>query len=172
MGRTSGEADTFARQPNSRHCFVCGVESPVGLRLCFADNGVDEVRATYTVRSEYQGYPGVVHGGIVAAMLDEVGGRTVMIGNPNRFFMTAKMEIHYRRPVPTETPLTLIGRPVRDRGRLVQAHSEIRLPDGTVAAEADLMLVEIPPEYVPDADLETLGWKVYPDEVCANEEST
>ena len=164
MDELTTQKQSSRLQPNSRHCFVCGLESPVGLRLRFTDNGVDEVRAVYTVHSQFQGYPGMVHGGIIAAMLDETGGRTVMINDPNRFFMTAKMEIRYRQPVPTNTELTLVGHLSRDRGRLVQAHAEIRLPDGAVAAEADLTLAELPPEYVPDADLEALGWKVYPAE--------
>ncbi len=164
MNKPTSTGDTFKLQPNSKHCFVCGLESPVGLKLRFTDNGLDEVRATYTVREKYQGYPGVVHGGVVAAMLDETGGRTVMTTNPDRFFMTAKMEIKYRRPVPTETVLTLVGKMVKDRGRLAQAHAEIRLPDGSVCAEADLMLAEISAEQLAGADHELLGWRVYSDE--------
>ncbi|HEC23219.1 MAG TPA: PaaI family thioesterase [Chloroflexi bacterium] len=155
---------SFKRQPNSRFCFVCGLESPVGLKLRFSDNGADEVRACCTIDARYQGYPGVVHGGVVAAMLDETAGRVTMISNPDRFMMTGRMTIRYRKPVPTETELTLIGHLIRDRGRTAQAHSEIRLPDGTLAAEAELTLIEIPRELIPDEDLETLGWRVYPDD--------
>ncbi len=155
---------TFVRQPNSKRCFVCGLDNSVGLKLRFSDNGVDEVRLTYVVKEVYQGYPGVVHGGIVAAMLDETGGRTVMITDPNRFMMTAKMAIRYRKPVPTETPLTLVGRLLHDRGRVAEARSEIRLTDGEVAAEADLTLVAISPDYVSGVDFEGLGWRVYPDD--------
>lgn len=153
----------YRRQPNSLHCFVCGLESPVGLRLRFSDNGEDQVIAEYTVSRDYQGYPGVVHGGIVAAMLDETGGRTIMIGHPNRFMMTATMDVRYRKPVPVETPLTLVGRKIRDRGRLAEVHSEILLPDGSIAAEADLKLAAIPDNYVPEANLQALGWQIYPE---------
>lgn len=66
------------RQPNSRHCFVCGVENPHGLHLTFKQTAPDEVTVEYTVPEHFQGYPGVVHGGIVAAMLDEVAGRAHM----------------------------------------------------------------------------------------------
>ena len=157
--------DGYKRQPNSRHCFVCGLENPLGLKLRFCDNGKDEVRAAFTVPDDYQGYPGVVHGGVVAGMLDEAAGRVVMIDDPHRFFMTGKMEIKYRQPVPTGQPLMLVGRLVRDRGRIVQAHGEVCLPDGSVGAEADLTLFELPEEYAPDdADWEALGWKVYPDD--------
>ncbi len=127
----------------------------------FTDDGIDEVRAVYTVGEKYQGYPGIVHGGVVAAMLDEAAGRVVLINDPERFFMTAKMEIRYRQPVPTETELLIVGRMVKDRRRLIEAHGEIQLPDGSVAAEATVMLVDIPPKYVGDVDHEELGWKVY-----------
>ena len=62
-------------QPNSRHCFVCGLENNYGLKLRFKETGPGEVTADYTVPEHFQGYPGVVHGGIVTAMLDEVTGR-------------------------------------------------------------------------------------------------
>jgi len=158
------EGPLLARQPNSKHCFVCGLESEVGLKLRFDDNGVDQVISHYTVARKYQGYPGVVHGGVIAAMLDETGGRTTMINDRDRFMMTGKMEIKYRKPVPVETPLTLVGHLIRDRKRMAEVSSEIRLPDGSVAAEATLTLVQIPAEYVPEADLNALGWRVYPDE--------
>ena len=154
----------FRPQPNARHCFVCGLESPVGLKLRFADNGADEVRAAYTVAPAYEGYPGVVHGGIVASMLDEAAGRAAMIADPNRFAFTGSLNIHYRQPVPVNTDLLIVGRMVRDRGRVIQAHSEIRLPDGAVAAEADATLFEMRGEQIPEGDLEALGWKIYPDD--------
>lgn len=156
--------DSFTAQPNSRMCFVCGMESPVGLKLRFWDNGIDEVRADYSVGAGYQGYPGVVHGGIVATMLDEAAGRTAMIGDPNTFMVTVKMEIKYRRPTPTETPLLLVGRMVRRRGRFAVATSEIRLPDGSISAEAELTLVDIPEEYLEGLEGEQLDWRVWPSE--------
>lgn len=150
------------RQPNSHHCFVCGLQNPAGLKMVFYDNGVDEVTCTYTIPSQYEGYPGIAHGGIVAAMLDEVVGRVSMIHAPNHFMMTVKMEIKYRQPVPIETPLTLVGRMVKARGRLAVATGEVRLPTGDLAAEAELTLADLPEQFqVKDADLEALGWKVY-----------
>jgi uncharacterized protein (TIGR00369 family) len=149
------------QQPNSAMCFVCGLENPAGLRLVFYETGAGEVTATYTPPDQFQGYPGVLHGGIIASLLDEVGGRVVMIGDHNHFMMTAKMEIKYRRPTPLGQALSVYGRLVKQRGRLALAHAELRLPDGTVTAEAELTLADLPVEAVADADLEALGWKVY-----------
>lgn len=159
--------DGLNPQPNSRHCFVCGLESPVGLKLRFMDDGADEVHAVITVPEVYQGYPGVVHGGVIAAMLDEAAGRALMIDDPDRFMFTGKMTIRYRQPVPAGVELRLTGRLMRDRGRAAQAHSALHLPDGTVAAEADVMLIALPDEYMPDADLDELGWRVYPPDEAA-----
>ena len=132
--------------------------------MVFYDNGVDEVTCTYTIPSQYEGYPGIAHGGIVAAMLDEVVGRVSMIHDPNHFMMTVKLEIKYRQPVPIETPLSLVGRMVKARGRLAIATGQVRLPTGDLAAEAELTLADLPEQFqVKDADLEALGWKVYED---------
>jgi acyl-coenzyme A thioesterase PaaI-like protein len=151
-----------AKQPNSIGCFACGLENPYGLQLEFFDNGVDQVSCTYTVPERFNGYPGVAHGGIVAAMMDEVVIRTAMIADPNRFMMTATMELKYRRPVPTGIVLHLTGRMVNDRGRYARAEGELRLPDGTVAVEAAMMMAELPPEHRVDAAMmDQLGWKVY-----------
>ena len=142
-------------------CFVCGLENPAGLRLVFYETGPDEVKATYTPPAAFQGYPGVLHGGIVASLLDEAGGRVVMIGNHNHFMMTAKIEVKYRHPTPIGQPLTITGRLVKQRGRLALAHAELSLADGTVTAEADLTLADLPGEAVTHGDLEALGWRVY-----------
>ena len=74
-------------------CFVCGRENPVGLYMTFYDNGDNEVYSDYTVADHYQGYPGVVHGGIVAAMLDEAVGRVAMITDHHHFMMSVNLEV-------------------------------------------------------------------------------
>lgn len=149
------------KQPNSRMCFACGLENPAGLHLHFYDNGTDEVVADLTIGPDHQGYPGIAHGGIVAAILDEVGGRTMMIGDHSRFFMTAKMELKYRQPVPVGTPLRAVGRVVKQRGRLATSHAEIRSPEGDVLAEAEMVLSDIPAELFNPDDADRLGWRVY-----------
>ncbi len=131
--------------------------------MSFYNTGPGEVTAEYTVPDIYQGYPGVVHGGITAAMMDETAGRAVMSNGEFQFFMTLKLEIKYRQPVPTETPLKIIGRLKSARGRRATCHGEIRLPDGRLAAEAEMLLVQIPESMMDGVDPETLGWRVYDD---------
>ena len=150
------------KQPNSNYCFVCGRNNPRGLYMTFYDNGTNEVVSEYSVSEDYQGYPGIVHGGVVAAMLDEVVLRAAMIDDHHHFTMSVRIEVKYRQPVPTETPLRIVGRIARLRGRLGKAIGEIRLPDGKIAAETALTLVDVPQDMVEKADLDALGWRIDP----------
>lgn len=86
------------KQPNSDQCFVCGINSPVGLRLVFEDDGESVVQSRFEIPTSLQGYPAIAHGGVVAAALDEAMGRVAMIKRPNRFTMTVRMELKYRAP--------------------------------------------------------------------------
>ncbi|UCG24767.1 MAG: PaaI family thioesterase [Chloroflexota bacterium] len=150
------------KQPNSDYCFVCGRRNPHGLYMTFYDNGRDEVCSDYSVPDEYQSYPGIVHGGVIAAMLDEVVARVAMIEDHHHFMMSVKLEVKYRHPVPTETPLKILGRIVRLRGRLGKAVGEIYLPDGNVAAESAMTLADVPAEMLQGVDLDALGWRIDP----------
>jgi len=151
------------KQPNSRMCFVCGLQNPVGLKLAFyEETGTGQVRAEFTVPDEYQGYPGVVHGGIVAAILDEVSGRAVMLGGSDEDLLaTLRLTIRYRRPTPTGTPLTAVGWVERVGGMGARVAGEIRLPDGTVTAECESVLVNVPEEFRERWGEEKPYWKVY-----------
>jgi acyl-coenzyme A thioesterase PaaI-like protein len=155
------------RQPNSRNCFVCGLLNPLGLHVVFENSASGEVTAEYTVPETYQGYPGVVHGGIVAAMLDELAGRAFMVGDPSRFMFTARLQVRYRKNVPVETPLHLVGRAGPNRGRTAEATSAIYGPDGTLLAEGEALLVDVPPEALDSDSVDELGWRVYSDEELA-----
>lgn len=151
------------KQPNSKHCFVCGRENPFGLKLNFYETAPGEVQVEYTVPEHYQGYPGVVHGGVVAAMLDEVTGRVHMGGDPPRFMFTARLDVRYRKNVPVGQPLRIIGHAGKSREKTAIATAQIFGQDGELLAEAEAVLVNVPDEIKDQVDLEELGWKVYPD---------
>jgi uncharacterized protein (TIGR00369 family) len=126
----------------------------------FYDNGRDEVVSDYLVSDDFQSYPGIVHGGVVAAMLDEAVCRVAMIGDHHHFMMSVKIEVKYRHPVPTGQPLSIVGRAVRLRGRLGKAVGEIILPDGKVAAESTMILADVPNDLLRHANLDALGWRI------------
>jgi acyl-coenzyme A thioesterase PaaI-like protein len=152
-------------QPQSQYCFVCGVANPAGLHLRFIETAPGEVTAHVTLPAHFQGYPGITHGGIIAAMLDEVAGRSHMgSGEQPRFMFTASLKVRYRRNVPTEKPLHLVGTAGARKGRMAEATSAIYGPDGDLLADAEAILVDVPDDMLSNVDLSTLGWRVYAEE--------
>lgn len=157
------------RQPNSLHCFVCGVANPFGLHLKFYEPAPGEVTAQVTLSDEFQGYPGVAHGGVVAAMLDEAAGRAQMgpVDSP-RFMFTAKIEINYRRNVPVGKPIRLVGKALESRGRKSIASAAIYDQEDNLLAEAHALMIKVPDQVLNSVDVEALGWKIYPEETTVS----
>lgn len=151
-----------APQPSSRTCFVCGRENHGGLGSRWAsDRAAGEVRAELAIPERFNGYPGVVHGGVVTALLDEAMARTALIeGGFEDLLVTARMEVAFRRPVPTATPVTVIGRILRKSGSRTRAEAELRLPDGSVAARAEALMTRPPPEVAAGWAAERPFWRV------------
>lgn len=165
MGHDDEQVDATL-QPNSRMCFVCGLENPVGLRLRIYRTSPGEIEATFTVPAHFQGYPGVLHGGITASILDEFCGRVHMGDDPlsPRFVYTAKLEVKYRRNVPVGAPLRVVGRAARSKGRLAEGWAGIYdEPSGELLAEGRAILIDVPRESLDFPKLDELGWRVYPE---------
>jgi uncharacterized protein (TIGR00369 family) len=150
------------RQPTSRSCFVCGRENPVGLKVKWDQHPeTGEIRGTVTVPEHFNGYPGVTHGGIVGALLDETGGRTILIdGGFDDLMVTARLEVVYRRPTPTGVPLEVVGRLVKRSRTRAEAKAELRVPDGTVTARATVVLARPPSEMAERWAAEREHWRV------------
>jgi acyl-coenzyme A thioesterase PaaI-like protein len=154
------------RQPNSRHCFICGMENSVGLHLHIYETGPGEVEATYIAPDHFQGYPGVLHGGIVAAIVDEMSGRALMGSDPMdpRFMFTAKLEVKYRKNVPIGRQLKIIGKAGKSRAKSAEAWAGIYDAEtNELLAEGKALLMDVPAEQFDKSQLDELGWKVYPE---------
>ena len=152
------------KQPNSSMCFVCGLDNSVGLKLKIYITEPGVIETSYIAPDHFQGYPGVLHGGIVASLLDEISGRAHM-GDPSqpRFMFTGKLEVKYRKNVPVGKPLKIIGKAGKSKGKMAEGWAGIYDEDGTLLAEGNTLLIDVPPEMLDSANLEELGWKVYPD---------
>jgi len=146
------------KQPSSDNCFVCGRKNPIGLRAHFYSGDDGCVYADYTPRPEHQSYPGVMHGGLITAMLDEIIGRTAIAGN--LWCMTAKLEVRFKKPVPIGAPLKLKGTLTKKTSRLIEGRGEIRLADGSLAVEAIGTYLKIPDDQVEQFQDAMGGWRV------------
>jgi acyl-coenzyme A thioesterase PaaI-like protein len=160
------ENSTIKRQPNSRYCFICGMENPVGLHLHIYETAPGEVGSVYIAPDHFQGYPGVLHGGIVAAIIDEISGRTHMGNDPMnpRFMFTAKLEVKYRKNVPVGRKLKVIGKAGKSRARSADAWAGIYDAEtDELLAEGNTLLIDVPTDHFDKSRLNELGWKVYPE---------
>jgi acyl-coenzyme A thioesterase PaaI-like protein len=122
------------------YCFGCSKRNPLGLHLSFKTTG-GEVTALFTPVAEHQGWPGFVHGGLVATMLDEAMGWATM--SHGIWAVTGKINVRYRDPVPLFDPVTIVGMIEKNRGRWVTVRAEIRSKQGAVLSEADAIFMRV-----------------------------
>ena len=155
--------NNLIKQPSSRTCFMCGKQNEFGLQMEWYNNAeTKQVEGTISVPEHFNGYPGIVHGGIIAAILDETAGRSVMLeGNFDNLFVTLKLDITYRSFTPTDTPLKAVGWLNSKGNRSMKVAAELRLPDGTVTAECEAVVVRPTEDVLKTWEAERPFWRVY-----------
>ena len=124
-------------------CFVCGVDNPAGLQIQLevdVENGVASSRVILDQR--FQGWQGVIHGGILATLLDEVA--IYACRGQGQQFVTAEITVRYRKPVPVGSTIDLTGRIVESRRKLYKVESRIEI-DGSLYAEAEVRVMRLDP---------------------------
>jgi acyl-coenzyme A thioesterase PaaI-like protein len=142
------------------------MENPVGLHLHMYETEPGLVESSYIAADHFQGYPGVLHGGIVAAIIDEISGRAQMGSDPQnpRFMFTARMEVKYRRNVPLGKLLKIVGRAGKTRGRTAEAWGGIYDAEtGELLAEGTCIHIDVPHHQFDRSSLAGLGWRIFPD---------
>ncbi|MGE5449978.1 MAG: PaaI family thioesterase [Methanomassiliicoccales archaeon] len=132
----------------------------------YNDQDANQVWSKVVVPEEFNSYPHIVHGGIVAALLDETVGRAVLLdGNIERLMVTAKLDIRYRKPTPAGKELMVVGWVLRENGNRARVAGEIRLADGTVTAECKALIVRPPIDY-----LQNFNWSADTNDWYVDEE--
>ena len=138
-------ADASAEPPaGANKCFVCGPDNPIGLHLTFRlEDGA--CVSEFTPGENHQGYPGVIHGGMLYAVLDDVMANWLYLRGARAY--TAKCEIRYRRPVREGDRLELVGLQKARKRKLVEMEGIARrASDGEVVAIANATFVVIDEE--------------------------
>ena len=113
-------------------CFACGKNNPIGLKLKFERHG-NTTRTEFTPTKLYQGWAGIVHGGIIHCLLDEAMSYAAIFEGVN--CLTAKTESRLRRPALIGEPLIITSSATKIRKRLIEVKAHISLKDGTIVAE-------------------------------------
>lgn len=113
-------------------CFGCGKENPIGLKLEFIEKDESYI-TTFVPTLQHQGYDGIMHGGLVSTILDEVMARYIHKKGFNA--VTARLDVRFRQPTPIGQQLTAVAKIAGKRGNMYELVGEIILPDGTVTAQ-------------------------------------
>src|SRR5512135_758854 len=126
------------KQNNSKMCFVCGKMNDFGLHAGFYETDNNELVALIKPSDQHQGYPGRMHGGIAATILDETMARSVCIGkNEQLWGVTLELKTKFRKPVPLGQELKIVGRVTSEGSRSFEGTAEIILPNGEIAVSAE-----------------------------------
>ena len=130
------------RLPEHGSCFICGSENPHNIGIHWFVNEKGIVSSEFTLTLAQQGPPGHAHGGLSAAVLDEVMGAAVWYAGYT--VAAANLEVNYRKPVPLGQAVSTKGYITRRSGRKIYTRGEIYLPDGTVAVTGRGMYILAP----------------------------
>lgn len=155
-------------QKRGDQCLVCGFANHHGLEMDFWQLENGELASVVSTKQEHQSYPGRTHGGIITAMLDEVIGRAVCITEPRCWGVTTEINVKFKKPVPLEEEVLVVGRITRSRSRMFEGTGEIYAADGTLLAEATAAYMKLSVEKISDGGASALTedtWRFCYDEM-------
>jgi uncharacterized protein (TIGR00369 family) len=134
------------KQHISKMCFVCGEKNDFGLHARFYETDDNQLVAVINPSEQHQGYPGRMHGGLAATILDETMARSICNGKEEQIWgVTIELKTRFRKPVPLGMELKVVGRVTTEGSRSFESTGEIVLPDGeiTVSAEGKYIKMKI-----------------------------
>ena len=149
------------KQPNSKMCFVCGLKNRFGLQARFYELEDGRLLGVFTPALEHQGYPGRLHGGIAATILDETIGRAIMLTqSENIWGVTVDFSMKLRKPIPLDGEVRVVATITSEDKRAFTGKGQILLADGQVAVEAQGKYLKMDITRITDFDFEGNDWRV------------
>lgn len=126
-------------------CIMCGLDNPAGVRAPYYSMEDGSVITLFSYREEHQSYPGRVHGGLISAMLDELGVRALWAkeGGEFTYGVTMSLETKYRKPVPYGEELLGRGIVTKESGNFLTAECAIYNRNGTLLANAEIKYLKL-----------------------------
>ncbi|HHB75300.1 MAG TPA: PaaI family thioesterase [Desulfobulbus sp.] len=142
-------------------CFVCGLKNDFGLKSSFFELESEELLAIFQPAEEHQGYPGRLHGGLAATILDETIGRSIMISTSDTIWgVTVEFSMRLKKPVPMDGEIRVVARTLKENKRFFEGSGKILLPDGGIAVQATGRYLKVDIDKIADFDFEEQQWGV------------
>lgn len=132
----------ISKQRNSRMCIICGMDNPLGVKAPFYNMEDKSVMTVFSFRKEHQSYPLRTHGGMITAMLDELGMRAVWVRDESILGVTMDISVRFRKPVPYDEKLIGKGQITFENSMFVKSLATISNEKGDVLAEADIKYIK------------------------------
>ena len=135
----------ISKQKNSRMCIICGLDNEYGVNAPFYNMEDGSVMSVFQYKKEDQSYPGRVHGGLITAMLDEMGLRSLWAKelSEETFGVTLSLDTKYRKPVPYETDLIGRGIVVKETSKFLVTDASIMDMDGKILASGMIKYIKM-----------------------------
>jgi uncharacterized protein (TIGR00369 family) len=105
------------------NCFVCGENNPIGMKLSFLTTSDGKSRAEFNLSKDFEGYNDVIHGGIVASLLDEAMAKAIMAMGLKA--MTVNLNINYKMALSPQQEYSVEGVVTRQRKKIIEAAAKI-----------------------------------------------
>lgn len=150
----------ISKQRNSKMCVICGMDNPFGIKAQFYNMEDGSVVSPFQFSDIHQSYPGRVHGGLITAMLDELGLRCLWSKGGNDWGVTISLETKFRKPVPYNAPLFAKGILLSSTKKFVIGETKIYDAFGTLLANGETKYIKLAPEMIADVD--------FHEEMCYN----
>lgn len=134
-----------SKQRNSKMCAICGMDNEYGVHAQFYNMEDGSVMTKFKYRQEHQSYPGRVHGGLITAMLDEMGLRALWAkeGSEEKFGVTMSLDTKYRKPVPYDEEIIGKGIVIKENNKFFGVDSKIMDLQGNVLANGTIKYIKL-----------------------------
>lgn len=132
----------ISKQTNSKMCFICGMDNPIGLKAQFYNMEDESVMTRFMFKEEHQSFPMRVHGGLIATMQDELGLRAIWAKKSEDIFgVTMDINVKFRKPAPYNE--ILIGKGIVTKMTNMFAQIETKIFDlkGNVISNATMKYI-------------------------------
>ena len=116
------------------NCFACGVDNNIGLKLKFIYNGKG-AEAIFSLSTDYCGYPNIIHGGIVATILDEAMAKIII--NTGIEAVTHDMSVVYKKSLNPNKKYRVFGEIIETKRRIIKSKSVIFDMEENIIATAE-----------------------------------
>ncbi len=147
---------------NSDMCVVCGYKNPYSLNTQYYELENGYIVGITQGKDEHQSYPNRMHGGMISALIDETIGRAVQIEDPDMWGVTGELNIKFRKPVPLNEPIKVVGKITKNTNRVFVGEGFIEDQNGVLLAQGSATYIKIPLDKIvadPDVHVE---WVVLP----------